>query len=143
MSNFNKFIDRFDRLFFYYLNKVICTFDKPTRKFYTDTIYGILKGQSIILSDIVHSLNEKIAPKKSIERLSRFLNRDYDLKFRDELSSLALSMMPKTGLKVFSVDDTDVIKIYGKHFESMGRVKDASSINSSIENGYELVVLLL
>ena len=138
MSNFNKQIDRFDRLFFYYLNKVICTFDKPTRKFYTDIIYGILKGQSIILSDIVHSLNEKTTPKKSIEMLSRFLNRDYDLRFRDGLYSLALSAMPKTGLKVFSVDDTDVVKVYGRHFESMGRVRDASSLDGSIENGYRV-----
>lgn len=63
MSNFNKLIDRYDRLFFYYLEKVISPFDKPTRKFYTDIIYGILKSQSIILSDIVHALSEKITPK--------------------------------------------------------------------------------
>ena len=138
MSNFNKLIDRFDRLFFYYLDKAICSFDKPTRKFYIDIVYGILKSQSIILSDIVHALNEKILPKKSIERLSRFLDRDCDIKFRERLLSLALTMMPKQGLKVFSVDDTDVVKIYGKHFESMGRVKDASSIDGSIENGYRV-----
>lgn len=49
MSNFSKLIDRFDRLFLYHLEKIISTFDKPTRKFYIDTIYGMLKGQSIIL----------------------------------------------------------------------------------------------
>lgn len=138
MSNFSKLIDRFDRLFFYYLDKVICSFDKPTRKFYTDMVYGILKGQSIILSDIVHSLNERILPKKSIERLSRFLDRDYDIDFRSNLLSLAISMMPKNDYKIFSVDDTDVIKAYGKHFESMGKVKDASSPNGSIGNGYRV-----
>lgn len=137
MSNFNKLIDRYDRFFFYYLDKIIMQFDKPTRKFYIDTIYGILKSQSIILSDIVHSLNEKITPKKSIERLSRFLNRDFDIEFRDNLLKLALTMMPKT-FKIFSVDDTDVIKPYGKMFESMGRLKDGSSINNTIENGYRV-----
>ena len=138
MSNFNKLIDRFDRLFLYYLNKVICPFDKPTRKFYTDIVYGILKGQSIILSDVAHALNEGITPKKSIERLSRFLGRDYDAGFRERLLSLALSMMPKQGLKAFSVDDTDVVKVYGKCFESMGRVKDASSVDGSVEKGYRV-----
>lgn len=138
MSNFNKLIDRYDRLFLYYFDKAISTFDKPTRKFYTDIIYGILKCQSIILSDIVHALNEKITPKKSIERLSRFLNRDYDTNFRNNLLSLALSMMNKNGLKVFSVDDTDVVKIYGKCFESIGKVKDGSSINGGIEKGYRV-----
>lgn len=137
MSNFNKLIDRYDRFFFYYLEKIIMQFDKPTRKFYTDIIYGILKSQSIILSDIVHSLNEKITPKKSIERLSRFLNRNFDLEFRDNLLKLALTMMPKT-FKIFSVDDTDVIKPYGKKFESLGRLRDGSSLNNDIEKGYRV-----
>lgn len=138
MSNFNKLIDRFDRLFLYYLDKVIRPFDKPTRKFYIDAVYGILKGQSVILSDIAHALNEGILPKKSIERLSRFLDRDYDVEFRGRLLSLALAMMPKRGPKVFSVDDTDVAKPYGRRFESMGRVKDASSVDGLIENGYRV-----
>lgn len=137
MSNFNKLIDRYDRFFFYYLEKIIMQFDKPTRKFYIDIIYGILKSQSIILSDIVHSLNEKITPKKSIERLSRFLNRNFDLEFRDNLLKLALTMMPKT-FKIFSVDDTDVIKPYGKKFESLGRLRDGSSLNNDIEKGYRV-----
>ena len=138
MSNFSKLIDRFDRLFLYYLEKVIRTFDKPTRKFYIDAVYGILKGQSIILSDIAHSLNEKITPKKTIERISRFLSREYDLEFRNGLLSLAISMMPKNELKVFSVDDTDVSKPYGKRFESLGKVRDASSIGGTIGNGYRV-----
>lgn len=137
MSNFNKLIDRYDRFFFYYLEKIIMQFDKPTRKFYIDIIYGILKSQSIVLSDIVHSLNEKITPKKSIERLSRFLNRNFDLEFRDNLLKLALTMMPKT-FKIFSVDDTDVIKPYGKKFESLGRLRDGSSLNNDIEKGYRV-----
>ena len=138
MSNFSKLIDRFDRLFLYHLEKAIGTFDKPTRKFYVDAVYGILKGQSIILSDIAHSLSEKITAKKTIERISRFLSRKPDLKFRGGLLSLAISMMPRSGLKVFSVDDTDVSKPYGKSFESLGRVRDASSPDGSIGKGYRV-----
>lgn len=138
MSNFSKLIDRFDRLFLYHLEKAIGTFDKPTRKFYVDAVYGILKGQSIILSDIAHSLSEKITAKKTIERISRFLSRKPDLKFRGGLLSLAISMMPRSGLKVFSVDDTDVSKPYGKSFESLGKVRDASSPDGSIGNGYRV-----
>ncbi len=138
MSNFSKLIDRFDRLFLYYTEKVIGTFDKPTRKFYIDAVYGILKGQSVLLSDIAHALSEKITPKKTIERISRFLSREYDLDFRNGLLSLAISMMPKSELKVFSVDDTDVSKPYGKCFESLGRVRDASSPDGAIGNGYKV-----
>lgn len=138
MSNFNKLIDRFDRFFLYHLGKIVRPFGKPVRKFYTDIVYGILKGQSIILSDVAHSLNERTLPKKTIERLSRFLDRDHDLAFRERLLAFAISLMPKDGLKVFSVDDTDVAKIYGKRFEAMGKVRDASSPKGSIENGYRV-----
>ena len=141
MSNFNKLIDRYDRMFLYFMDKIISPFDKPTRKFYIDIVYGILKSQSIILSDIVHELNEDILPKKTIERLSRFLDRTLDINCRNNLLSYTLSIMPKNDLKVFSVDDSDVTKPYGQHFESLGRVKDASSIKTTIEKGYRVTCI--
>ena len=137
MSNFNKLIDRYDRYFLYYLNKIISPFDKPTRKFYIDTIYGILKCQSIILSDIAYALNEKIMLKKTIERLSRFLDRPFDIECRNNLLLKTLTLMNKD-LKVFSVDDTDVTKPYGNKFESLGLVKDGSSLKGNIEKGYRV-----
>ena len=138
MSNFNKLIDRIDRMFLYYLDKIISFLPKPKRKFYIDITYGIIKSKSIILSEISHSLNEEILLKKTIERLSKFLNDPIDPKLKSNLITYALSLMPKNSLKVFCVDDTDVVKIYGKHFESMGRVKDASAVNLSYENGYRV-----
>ena len=38
-----------------------------------------------------------------------------------------------TDLKLFIVDDTDVTKLYGKRFESLGRVKDGSAIRVTYE----------
>lgn len=138
MSNFNKLIDRFDRFFLYYLGKATSRLGKPARKFYTDMVYGMLKGQSVILSDVAHALSEDALPKKTIERLSRFLDRELDKDFREGLLSLALSMMPRDGLKVFAVDDTDVVKPYGRKFESLGKVRDASSPRDAIEKGYRV-----
>ena len=45
---------------------------------------------------------------------------------------------------VILVDDTDVIKPYGKVFQSLGEVKDGSSLKARYEKGYmvtELVAL--
>lgn len=45
---------------------------------------------------------------------------------------------------VVLVDDTDIIKPYGKKFEALGRVRDGSAKDNTCENGYlatELVVL--
>ena len=78
MSNFNKLIDRIDRMFLYYLNKIISFLPKPKRKFYIDITHGIIKSKSILLSEISHSLNEEILLKKTIERLSKFLNEPID-----------------------------------------------------------------
>ena len=74
MSNYSKLIDRYDRYFLYYIDKIISTLPKPNRKFYIDIVYGIIKSKSIIISDIDHSLKEKILLKKTIERLTKFLN---------------------------------------------------------------------
>ena len=130
MSNYNKIIDRYDRLFLYYLNNIIGHLSKPKTKFYI--VYGILKSKSVLLSNIAHSLNEKILLKKTIERLSNFLSSEIEEEIHSYHYRLNLSLMP-TDLKLFIVDDTDVTKLYGKRFESLGRVKDGSAIRVTYE----------
>lgn len=62
----------------YYLNKIMGHLSKPKTKFYIDIVYGILKSKSVLLSNIAHSLNEKILLKKTIERLSNFLSSEIE-----------------------------------------------------------------
>lgn len=141
MSNYNKLIDRYDRLFLYYLNKIIGYLPKPKIKFYTDIVYGILKSKSVLLSNIAHSLNEKILLKKTIERLSNFLSSEIEEDIHSYHYRLNLSLMP-TDLKLFIVDDTDVTKPYGKRFESLGRVKDGSATRVTYEKGYRVTSIV-
>ena len=141
MSNYNKLIDRYDRLFLYYLNKIIGHLPKPKTKFYIDIVYGILKSKSVLLSNIAHSLNEKILLKKTIERLSNFLSSEIEEDLHACHYRLNLSLMP-TDLKLFIVDDTDVTKPYGKRFESLGRVKDGSAIRVTYEKGYRVTSIV-
>lgn len=141
MSNYNKLIDRYDRLFLYYLNKIIGHLPKPKTKFYIDIVYGILKSKSVLLSNIAHSLNEKILLKKTIERLSNFLSSEIEKEIHSYHYRLNLSLMP-TDLKLFIVDDTDVTKPYGKRFESLGRVKDGSAIRVTYEKGYRVTSIV-
>lgn len=142
MSNFSKLIDRYDRYFMYYMNKIISSFPKPKRKFYIDIVYGILKSKSIIISNIAHSLNEKILLKKTIERLTKFLNTEIDSSLQRAKYDLIISLMDDKELKTFIVDDTDVIKPYGKHFESLGKVKDGSAIETTFEQGYRVTSIV-
>ncbi len=135
MSYYSKLIDRFDRSFLYFFAKMISSLPKSKKKFYTDIVYGIIKSKSVVLSDIAHSLKEQMLLKKTIERLSRFLNDNIDIDIILLHFRYSLSLMP-LDLKVFIVDDTDVIK------PSMGRVKDASAIKSTLEKGYRVTTIV-
>ncbi len=141
MSNYNKLIDRFDRLFFYFLNKFINSSTKPLKKFYIDIVYGILKSKSIVLSNVTHALNEKITPRKTIQRLTNFLDSQIDLSIYSLYLKKCISMM-SSPMKMFIVDDTDVVKPYGKTFEALGTVRDASAINTTFEKGYRVTTII-
>ncbi len=58
-------------------SKKICkNSDKPTSKFTSDMIYGILKSKDIILSSIADALQEKVKKANTIDRLSNNLALD-------------------------------------------------------------------
>ncbi len=103
-------------------------------KFINDMIYGVLKSNSSILSNISDALDESINKINTIERLSRNLNNTFDKKIEENyLKEVKKSIGDKP---VFIVDDSDIIKPYGNKFESLGRVRDGSSIRKSYEKGY-------
>lgn len=106
-------------------------------KFYLDMIYGILKSKSIVLNDIAHALNEELSLKKVNERLYKNLMRIPDINERHNLIKAGLTYMRKKE-KVFIIDDTDVMKPYGKHFECLSNVRDVSYPGESnkYDHGY-------
>ena len=108
-------------------------------KFYLDMVYGILKSKSIVLNDIAHSLNEGISLKKVNERLYKNLMRIPDINERHNLIKVGLAYMRETE-KVFIIDDTDVMKPYGKAFEGLGNVRDASYPGESTKYDHGYIV---
>ncbi len=106
-------------------------------KFYLDMVYGILKSKSIVLNDIAHALNEESSLKKVNERLYKNLMRIPDINERHNLIKVGLTYMREKE-KVFIIDDTDVMKPYGKHFECLSNVRDASYPGESnkYDHGY-------
>lgn len=111
-------------------------------KFYLDMVYGTLKSKSIVLNDIAHSLNEEVSLKKVNERLYKNLMRAPDINERHGLIAVGLSYM-KDDEKVFIIDDTDVIKPFGKAFEGMGKVRDASFHGeyTKYDHGYKVTTI--
>ena len=111
-------------------------------KFYLDMTYGILKSKSIVLNEIAFSLNEDTSLKKVNERLYKNLMRIPDINERHNMIKVGLSYMREQE-KVFLVDDTDVMKPYGKAFEGMANVRDASFYGekTKYDHGYKVTTI--
>lgn len=124
------------------IGKIVGKTSARQSKFYLDLVYGILKSKSIVLNDIAHALNEDVSLKKVNERLYKNLMRAPEITERHNLIKLGLSYMKKKE-KVFIIDDTDVMKPYGKAFEAMGKVRDASYPGQSnkYDHGYKVATI--
>ena len=124
------------------IGKIVGKTSARQSKFYLDLVYGILKSKSIVLNDIAHALNEDVSLKKVNERLYKNLMRAPEITERHNLIKLGLSYK-KEKEKVFIIDDTDVMKPYGKAFEAMGKVRDASYPGQSnkYDHGYKVTTI--
>lgn len=126
-------------------NKMSNNLTKPTKKFVMDTLFGIAKSKSCLISNIARSLKEESKLKNVIERLcDNFSNLNIDEiniiknNYYDEVKDL----FHDEAIAIF--DDSDIAKRYGKKFEDLDRIIDASDIDKRIVNGYhvcEAVVL--
>jgi hypothetical protein len=103
-------------------------------KFVEDMVFGIIKAKSILLSSIADSLIEPIKKANTIKRLSNNLMKVSDEKIQSNYNNEVIKTLGKA--PVIIVDDSDVIKPYGKEFESLGIVRDGSSPKKVLEKGY-------
>jgi len=113
--------------------------NKSTNKFVMDIEYGLSKSRSVLLSNIARSLEETIDLDNTIERLSdnlvllkdsekEIIKKNYLEEIRDKFAEEAIAVF----------DDSDISKRYGKKFEDLDRVVDASSPNNEVVNGYHV-----
>jgi hypothetical protein len=111
MINYSKLSYKIKRKVLTFSNKISKNLSRPTYKFITQMIYGILENQTVLLSDISRALKENISLKKTIERLSnnlkafdkhnkgiKALDRGYDNKkfYKHFIRSLPLLTPPSS-----------------------------------------------
>ena len=120
-------------------NKMSNNLTKPTKKFVMDSLYGIAKSKSCLISNIARALKEDVKLKYVIERLcdnySNLTDNEINImksNYYDEVKDL----FHAEPIAIF--DDSDIAKRYGKKFEDLDRVIDASSINKEVVNGYHI-----
>ena len=106
---------------------------KVAQRFVGEMVYGIQAAQSVVLTEIGRTLEEKISIKKTEERLSRNLQRK---EIENQLQANVLSMAKKrVGEEtLLIIDPGDVSKKYAKKMEYLARVRDGSE--KDLANGY-------
>lgn len=86
--------------------------------------YGILASQSCLLTKIAHALQEKTKKAYTVDRLSDHLKDGINDKAMAAYLNDVRKMVPSE--PVVHIDDSDVIKPDGYHFEALGTVRDGS-----------------
>ena len=134
MVNFTSNTYQMKREILSFSNKISSKLSKPERKFIADMNYGILASGSCLLTDIVDQLHEPSKKINIVDRLSRHLLKGTP---KAALKSYLLQVRkwcPKN--PVIHIDNSDVVKPDGYHFESLGWVRDGSE-STQTKNVYK------
>jgi hypothetical protein len=107
--------------------------DKTCRRFVSESIYGILSKESVMLSEIGRSLPGDTSLKKIEERLCRQLAKaQIKDQIHQRIARLAADQVADDTLLV--LDLSDVTKKYARSMEYMAQVRDGSE--GAITHGY-------
>lgn len=137
MNNFTTNTYEMKRDILKFSKKVSNGLSKPESKFIMDMMFGIGLSGTTLISEISRSLKENIKLSYTIERLCdhlcSFNNRNivmnnYYNEIKDEFGEKPIVLF----------DDSDISKLYGKKFEDLDEVIDASSIDKKITPGYHV-----
>ncbi|MBQ6538415.1 MAG: transposase [Eubacterium sp.] len=97
----------------------------------------MLASGSCLLSDISDRLSESAKKKNTIDRLSKHLQAGVPEDALNSYLTIVKNSVPSE--PIVHIDDSDVVKPSGQHFESLGRVRDGSKSSATknvYENGY-------
>lgn len=120
-------------------NKISKGLPIPSRKFAADIIYGILASSSCLLTDISDALHEKIKKVNTVDRLSKHLSLGIPKRMLSNYINIVKHLSPSA--PVIHIDDSDVIKPEGYHFEALGYVRDGSKSSKDkhvLNKGYHV-----
>lgn len=109
--------------------------DKTCQRFIRESIYGILSQESVMLTEIGRSLNSIVSLKKVEERFCRQLAKpQIQQALHHQIARHASSQITEDSLLM--LDISDVKKKYAQAMEYLARVRDGSSANGELVNGY-------
>ena len=139
MNNFTTDTYEMKREIVNFSKKISKGVNKSTEKFISDMQYGISKSGSVLLTNISRTLNEKINLKYTVDRLSNnlmTLTKEEVKQIKENYINEIINLFPEEPIAIF--DDSDIAKPYGKKFEDLDEVIDASSLKHEIVSGYHV-----
>lgn len=137
MKNYNTLNEKIKDEMINFINKLSKGLGKIDTHFITDMVNGITSNNSVILSDIARTMNERPNIKKSVERIERHLDEYDDIKNIIELNYESLVKNYLNNRKLYFVDGGDIVKDKNTKFENMGWVLDGSD-EHKVKTGYKL-----
>lgn len=96
----------------------------PDKRFFADMTYGILASQSCLLTRIAQTLQEDEKKIYTVDRLSDHLMDGINPFAQASYLQYVHKITPSE--PVIHIDDSDVVKPEGYHFEALGIVRDGS-----------------
>lgn len=113
--------------------------NKTVTKFIIDMQYGLSRGKSCLISEIARSLEEKIDLKNTIERLCDNLVGMKEQEIKQIEKNYQNEIKEYFGNEPIAIfDDSDIAKRYGKKFEDLDDIIDASSEKKEVVKGYHV-----
>ena len=134
MSNFTSNTYQLKREILTFSKKISKNLSRPDKKFSADMLYGMLASKSCLLTDIVDKLYEPAKKVNSVERLSRHLSKGVPVPAYASYLQTIKKWIPE--VPVVHIDDSDIIKPDGYHFEALGIVRDGSK-STKTKNVYQ------
>lgn len=113
--------------------------NKSAKKFVSDMQYGLSKSKSCLISEISRSLSENVKLKNTIERLCdnlQSLDKEETKIIKENYLNEIKDYFPDEVISIF--DDSDIAKRYGKKFEDLDQIMDASDPDKKVVNGYHV-----
>ncbi|RKY93290.1 MAG: hypothetical protein DRQ13_09640 [Ignavibacteriae bacterium] len=108
--------------------------DKTAKRFITESIYGIISSQSVLLTEIGRSIETKISLKKTEDRYCRQLNKpELWNSIEENILQLAAPKIKQETLLI--LDLGDIHKKYAESMEYITYVRDGSD-DGKIVKGY-------
>lgn len=134
MVNYNRLAGKLKEDLTGFSEKISKGMKYPAKKFILQMVYGILESNTVHLSEIARSLEEKTSLKKTMDRLSRNLSL---FNGKENITKNYTRLVKKESNEkssVIIIDNSDITKTYSKKMEALSDVRDGST--GEIKKGY-------